>query len=221
MFLCVWVCVCLCSLTQQEQALAQSQGGWLSPGGGGGIIGGGGGVIGGGGGVIGGGGGGRLAGGGGGGAGRIAGGGSGSEAKGVDIIQMLTKARTEYDKVEKHQKMFTFMSLIIHSLFLCACVLNSLLHIMFFFIPLSTCLSLSPSPSLWQSTSEPKEIGGSSVLCGNPNLIKPIPVKPNTQVKTLYLPPPSPQVCIRGVQEEALSGPLQGIRKFKLDCTHN
>ncbi|KAI3366400.1 hypothetical protein L3Q82_000555 [Scortum barcoo] len=32
-----------------------------------------------------------------------------------------------------------------------------------------------------QSTSEPKEIGGSSVLCGNPNLIKPIPVKPNTQ----------------------------------------
>ncbi|XP_030295512.1 mRNA-decapping enzyme 1B [Sparus aurata] len=105
-------------LTQQEQALAQSQGGWLSPGGGG-IIGGGGG------------GGGRLAGGGGGGAGRIAGGGggSGSEAKGVDIIQMLTKARTEYDK----------------------------------------------------SASEPKEIGGSSVLCGNPNLIKPIPVKPNTQ----------------------------------------
>ncbi|CAJ1054874.1 mRNA-decapping enzyme 1B [Xyrichtys novacula] len=82
-------------LTQQEQALAQSQGGWLSPGGGGG-----GGVI-----------------------------GGGSEGKGVDIIQMLTKARTEYDK----------------------------------------------------STSEPKEIGGSSVLSGNPNLIKPIPVKPNTQ----------------------------------------
>ncbi|XP_029969460.1 LOW QUALITY PROTEIN: mRNA-decapping enzyme 1B [Salarias fasciatus] len=94
-------------LTQQEQALAQSQGGWLSPGGGGG-----GGGIGG------------LLGGGG-------GGGGGTEAKGVDIIQMLTKARTEYDK-EK-------------------------------------------------STSEPKEIGGSSVLCGNPNLIKPIPVKPNAQ----------------------------------------
>ncbi|XP_076578997.1 mRNA-decapping enzyme 1B [Chaetodon auriga] len=96
-------------LTQQEQALAQSQGGWLSPvgaGGGGG-------------------------GGGGGGRGRGRGGGSESEAKTVDIIQMLTKARTEYDK--------------------------------------------------GQSTSEPKEIGGSSVLCGNPNLIKPIPVKPNTQ----------------------------------------
>lgn len=101
-------------LTQQEQALAQSQGGWLSPAGGGGLGGGGGGGIG--------------------------GGGGGvtperrarqSEVKGVDIIQMLTKARSEYDK--------------------------------------------------GQSTSEPKEIGGSSVLCGNPNLIKPIPVKPNTQ----------------------------------------
>ncbi|XP_005451716.1 mRNA-decapping enzyme 1B [Oreochromis niloticus] len=82
-------------LTQQEQVLAQSQGGWLSPG--------------------------EV---------RVGGGGKG-EAKGVDIIQMLTKARTEYDK-EK-------------------------------------------------STSEPKEIGGSSVLYGNPHLIKPIPVKPNTQ----------------------------------------
>lgn len=81
------------TLTQQEQVLAQSQGGWLSPGG--------------------------------------VGGGEEGEAKAVDIIQMLTKARTEYDK-EK-------------------------------------------------STSEPKEIGGSSVLSGNPNLIKPIPVKPNTQ----------------------------------------
>ncbi|KAM7367116.1 hypothetical protein PAMP_015040 [Pampus punctatissimus] len=87
-------------LTQQEQVLAQSQGGWLSPGGGGG--------------------GGRGGGGGGGGGG----------GKSVDIIQMLTKAHTEYDK---------------------------------------------------KSTSEPKEIGGSSVLYGNPNLIKPIPVKPNTQ----------------------------------------
>ncbi|KAM7378240.1 hypothetical protein PAMA_013231 [Pampus argenteus] len=84
-------------LTQQEQVLAQSQGGWLSPGGGGGV-------------------GGR-------------GGGGGGEGKSVDIIQMLTKAHTEYDK----------------------------------------------------STSEPKEIGGSSVLYGKPNLIKPIPVKPNTQ----------------------------------------
>lgn len=56
--------VCVCSLTQQEQALAQSQGGWLSPGGG-----------------------------------------RGSEAKTVDIIQMLTKARTEYDKVGKHQRL--------------------------------------------------------------------------------------------------------------------
>nr|XP_020455095.1 mRNA-decapping enzyme 1B [Monopterus albus] len=77
-------------LTQQEQVLAQSQGGWLSPGGG------------------------RDR----------------SEGKAVDIIQMLTKARTEYDK---------------------------------------------------KSTSEPKEIGGSSVLYGNTNLIKPIPVKPNTK----------------------------------------
>lgn len=94
-------------LTQQEQALAQSQGGWLSPGGrGGGVVGGGDGGV--------------LAG---------VGGVGGSGAKVVDIIQMLTKARTEYDK----------------------------------------------------STSEPKEIGGSSVLYGNPNLIKPIPVKPNTQ----------------------------------------
>uniref|UniRef100_A0A8C6UMK4 Decapping mRNA 1B n=1 Tax=Neogobius melanostomus TaxID=47308 RepID=A0A8C6UMK4_9GOBI len=32
-----------------------------------------------------------------------------------------------------------------------------------------------------KSTSEPKEIGGSSVLYGNPNLIKPIPVKPSTR----------------------------------------
>ncbi|KAM9705405.1 mRNA-decapping enzyme 1B [Menidia menidia] len=88
------------TLTQQEQILAQSQGGWLSPGRGGveaaGERG-------------------RL----------------NSETKGVDILQMLTKARTVYDK-EK-------------------------------------------------STSEPKEIGGSSVLSGNPNLIKPIPVKPNSQ----------------------------------------
>lgn len=55
----------------------------------------------------------------------------GNEGKPVDIIQMLSKARTEYDK-EK-------------------------------------------------SSCEPKEIGGSSVLHGNPNLIKPIPVKPSTQ----------------------------------------
>lgn len=57
--------ICVWSLTQQEQALAQSQGGWLSPGGG------------------------------------------GSDAKTVDIIQMLTKARTEYDKVGKHQRLGT------------------------------------------------------------------------------------------------------------------
>ncbi|XP_029317626.1 mRNA-decapping enzyme 1B [Cottoperca gobio] len=107
-------------LTQQEQVLAQSQGGWLSPGGRGGVIAGG--VLGGRGRVIAGGVLGRRGGGGGG----VVG---GREAKAVDIIQMLTKARTEYDK----------------------------------------------------STSEPKEIGGSSVIYGNPNLIKPIPVKPNTQ----------------------------------------
>lgn len=65
------------SLTQQELNIAQSQGGWLSPGcdkGGGGL-----GV------------GGR-------------GGGGRSEAKAVDIIQMLTKARTEYDKVLINEK---------------------------------------------------------------------------------------------------------------------
>ncbi|XP_028304179.1 mRNA-decapping enzyme 1B isoform X1 [Gouania willdenowi] len=55
--------------------------------------------------------------------------GGGRDAQGVDIIQMLNKARTEYDK----------------------------------------------------STTEPKEIGGSSVLCGNPNLVKPIPVKPHNK----------------------------------------
>ncbi|CAL1569038.1 unnamed protein product [Knipowitschia caucasica] len=55
----------------------------------------------------------------------------GSQGKPVDIIQMLSKARNEYDKEN--------------------------------------------------SSSEPKEIGGSSMLYGNPNLIKPIPVKPNTQ----------------------------------------
>ncbi|XP_069021090.1 mRNA-decapping enzyme 1B [Embiotoca jacksoni] len=127
-------------LTQQEQVLAQSQGGWLSPGGGGGIVTalGGGIVTAGGGGVV-------TAGGGrlvtaGGGEGGRGGGGGGSEAKAVDIIQMLTKARTEYDKdAQNHRR---------------------------------------PSE---KSTSEPKEIGGSSVLCGNPNLIKPIPVKPNSQ----------------------------------------
>ncbi|MBN3304577.1 DCP1B enzyme, partial [Amia calva] len=50
------------------------------------------------------------------------------DSKGVDILQMLTKARDEYDKCK---------------------------------------------PS-----SEPKEIAGSSVIYDNPNLIKPIPVKP-------------------------------------------
>jgi len=68
---CILTWTCVFSLTQQEQALALSQGGWLSPGGRGG---GGGEIVG-------------------------VGGGGGSEAKAVDIIQMLTKARTEYDKV--------------------------------------------------------------------------------------------------------------------------
>ncbi|XP_075886258.1 mRNA-decapping enzyme 1B [Nelusetta ayraudi] len=126
------------TLTQQEQTVAQSQGGWLSPGGGGSGGGGRGGGRGRGGGAgrgSGGGEGGRGgrggSGGGGGGEGGGRGGGGGGgrgEAKAVDIIQMLTKARTEYDK----------------------------------------------------STSEPKQIGG-SILSGNPNLIKPIPVKPNAQ----------------------------------------
>ncbi|KAG8005634.1 mRNA-decapping enzyme 1B [Nibea albiflora] len=112
-------------LTQQEQALAQSQGGWLSPGGvGGGIVGG----------------------------DKIVLGGGGSDAKGVDIIQMLTKARTEYDK--------------------------------------------------GQSTSEPKEIGGSSVLCGNPNLIKPIPVKPSAQDSDAAEPKPLSLATLFGSQHQ-------------------
>ncbi|XP_042366948.1 mRNA-decapping enzyme 1B [Plectropomus leopardus] len=129
-------------LTQQEQTLAQSQGGWLSPGGGGGRGVGGGGR--GGGGVVGG-------VGGGGGRGVLGGGrGGGSEAKAVDIIQMLTKARTEYDK----------------------------------------------------STSEPKEIGGSSVIYGNPNLIKPIPVKPNTQDSEIADPKPLSLATLFGSQHQ-------------------
>lgn len=117
-------------LTQQEQVLAQSQGGWLSPAGGGGVA-----AVGVGGLPIGG-----------------RGGGGGSDTKGVDIIQMLTKARTEYDK-EK-------------------------------------------------STSEPKEIGGSSVLCGNPNLIKPIPVKPNTQDSEGAEPKPLSLATLFGSQHQ-------------------
>ncbi|KAM6896363.1 mRNA-decapping enzyme 1B [Lycodopsis pacificus] len=124
-------------LTQQEQALAQSQGGWLSPGGRGGsvVVVGGGGVLGG---VLGG----RV--------GQGGGGGSGSEAKAVDIIQMLTKARTEYDK----------------------------------------------------SASEPKEIGGSSVIYGNPNLIKPIPVKPNAQDSESAQPKPLSLATLFGSQPQ-------------------
>lgn len=64
----------LSSLTQQEQILAQSQGGSLSP---------------------------RAAAGGG---GVLVGG--NNEAKAVDIIQMLTKARTEYDKVAEPRCFF-------------------------------------------------------------------------------------------------------------------
>ncbi|KAK9525696.1 hypothetical protein VZT92_016380 [Zoarces viviparus] len=123
-------------LTQQEQALAQSQGGWLSPGGRGGsvVVVGGGGVLGG---VLG---------------GRVGRGGGGgrSEAKAVDIIQMLTKARTEYDK----------------------------------------------------SASEPKEIGGSSVIYGNPNLIKPIPVKPNAQDSESAQPKPLSLATLFGSQPQ-------------------
>ncbi|CAL8330137.1 unnamed protein product [Boreogadus saida] len=99
------------TLTQQEQALAQSQsqgGGPLPPGGG------------------------VAAGGGGGGGGGGAEVGGGVEGHPVDILQMLAKARNEYDKGG-------------------------------------------------QSSTEPKEIGGSSMLFGNPHLIKPIPVKPITQ----------------------------------------
>lgn len=77
----------LCSLTQQEQVIAQSQGGWLSPAGGG--VGSGVGGLG----IV-----------GGGNSDRGGGGGGGGEEKGIDIIQMLTKARTEYDKVGKVRK---------------------------------------------------------------------------------------------------------------------
>ncbi|CAB1438559.1 unnamed protein product [Pleuronectes platessa] len=119
-------------LTQQEQTVAQSQGGWLSPAGGGVVIGRGG-----------------VTGGGGGGGG----GGDRREGKGVDILQMLTKARTEYDKVGKEN-----------------------------------------------SPSEPKAIGGSSVLFGNPNLIKPIPVKPNTKDSEAAEPKPLSLAILFGSQ---------------------
>lgn len=121
-------------LTQQEQVLAQSQGGWLSPAaaGGGAVVVGVGGLPGG-------------------------GGGRESNAKAVDIIQMLSKARTEYDK-EK-------------------------------------------------STSEPKEIGGSSVLSGNPNLIKPIPVKPNAQDSEGAEPKPLSLATLFGPQHHHSSKP--------------
>ncbi|XP_008301626.1 mRNA-decapping enzyme 1B [Stegastes partitus] len=129
-------------LTQQEQVLAQSQGGWLSPaaaaaaaaagGGGGGVV-----AV---------------------GVGGLPTRGRGEgDAQAVDIIQMLTKARTEYDK-EK-------------------------------------------------STSEPKEIGGSSVLCGNPNLIKPIPVKPNTQDSDGAEPKPLSLATLFGSQHHHSSKP--------------
>lgn len=65
--------------------MAHSQGGWLSPGEGG--VGAGG----------------RSAGGGGRGKGSRGGGGGQNEAKAVDIIQMLTKARSEFDKVREQQ----------------------------------------------------------------------------------------------------------------------
>ena len=79
----------MCSLTQQEQALAQTQGGLppLPPGGG----------------V-------RAGGGGGGGGGGEVGG--GVEGHPVDILQMLANARNEYDKVGTsatlHSGSFTF-----------------------------------------------------------------------------------------------------------------
>ena len=67
----------MCSLTQQEQALAQTHGGLppLPPGGG------------------------VRAGGGGGGGGGGGEGGGGVEGHPVDILQMLANARNEYDKV--------------------------------------------------------------------------------------------------------------------------
>lgn len=104
--------------------MAQSQGGWLSPG-----------------------------------CGSSGGGeerGGRSDVKEVDIIQMLTKARTEFVKVLINSEVVTLSP---HFF---------LLHT----IP----------PCFGQSTSEPKQIGGSGILSGNPNLIKPIPVKPNAQV---------------------------------------
>lgn len=121
----------VCSLTQQEQVLAQSQGGWLSP--------------------------------------REAvvsvfgsgGDGVGNDSKTVDILQMLSKARTEYDKVCTRHRSILILLL----------YLSGFVNFCSDFLLQEKC------------TTEPKEIGGSSVLCGNPNLIKPIPVKPSTQVK--------------------------------------
>ncbi|KAM6895762.1 mRNA-decapping enzyme 1B [Xenentodon cancila] len=52
------------------------------------------------------------------------------------------------------------------------------------------------------SSSEPKEIGGSSVLCGNPNLIKPIPVKPNTQNSEGPEPKPLSLATLFGSQHQ-------------------
>ncbi|XP_061662778.1 mRNA-decapping enzyme 1B [Syngnathoides biaculeatus] len=71
------------------------------------------------------------------------------EGQAVDIIQMLTKAHSQYDK-EK-------------------------------------------------STSEPKEIGGSGVLFGKPNLIKPIPFKPSSPDNE---PKPLPLALLFGSRQQ-------------------
>ncbi|KAM9846057.1 mRNA-decapping enzyme 1B-like [Aulostomus maculatus] len=58
-----------------------------------------------------------------------------------------------------------------------------------------------------KSTAEPKEIGGSSVLYGNPNLIKPIPVKPNTQESDGTEPKPLSLATLFGSQQHHSSKP--------------
>lgn len=96
------------------------------------------------------------------------------------------------------------------------------LHVRISWSTFHTCLP--PRLSQAQPTSEPKEIGGSNVLYRNPNLIKPIPVKPNTQVKhdnsktmkhcgfkfKFHGKPPPPFAVLSGQWLWWTQGPLSG-----------
>uniref|UniRef100_A0A8C7XVH0 5'-(N(7)-methylguanosine 5'-triphospho)-[mRNA] hydrolase n=1 Tax=Oryzias sinensis TaxID=183150 RepID=A0A8C7XVH0_9TELE len=137
-------------LTHQEQLLAHNQDGWLSPGRGRE------GII---------------------GAGK---GGGSSKTKPVDIIQMLTKARCEFDKVWYRQRLKDYQTKHQLSVHFCQIDQQNVSLCCSFFANKSVD-SISSLFSQEKPPSEPKEIGGSSVLFGNPNLIKPIPVKPHTQ----------------------------------------